>query len=332
MQNTALRIAPLALALALVTPSARALDKQGSAHGGDIAGAENGFDFSGSAALGVSLYNPSYAARPDNTGLTLMRYAAHADIDLIGRRLSIPVDVNMFTDRKRDGFGKLVPTEFDLITGVTSTHAIGKGALEVGARVEHDRQVGPNVASETADVNGQDCGHGGLCSQTYVDLRARYLYSLAALDPALGKALVDGDVLGWATLGFFAINPTYAARPDNSGKALFRYALHTELSLFHDYISFGNDFTLFTDRKAGVVVPSEVDWTPELIGSIDIAELHLAYERDMPLGHGASDESTIPANQRGHVQQFIYLLAVWNFDFVTDVPRPMEHEEEVPSP
>ena len=47
----------------------------------------------------MSLYNPTYAARPDNTGLALFRYAAHFDFDLIGRRLSIPLDLNMFTDR-----------------------------------------------------------------------------------------------------------------------------------------------------------------------------------------------------------------------------------------
>ena len=85
----------------LAAAPARALDKQGSAHGGGIEGPTSGFDFSGSASLGVSLYNPTYAARPDNTGLALFRYAGHFDFDLIGRRLSIPLDINMFTDRRR---------------------------------------------------------------------------------------------------------------------------------------------------------------------------------------------------------------------------------------
>ena len=78
-----------AAALLAAARSARALDKQGSAHGGGIEGPTEGFDLSGSASLGVSLYNPTYAARPDNTGLALFRYAGHADVDLIGRRLSI---------------------------------------------------------------------------------------------------------------------------------------------------------------------------------------------------------------------------------------------------
>src|ERR1700753_2150967 len=83
------------------TRTAAALDKQGSAHGGAVGGDENGFHVSGALPLGVSLINPSYAARPDNTGLALFRYALHADTDLVGRKLSIPLDLNVFTDRER---------------------------------------------------------------------------------------------------------------------------------------------------------------------------------------------------------------------------------------
>src|SRR6185503_21205834 len=129
----------LCAAVLLAATPARALDKQGSAHGGEIEGATSGFAFGGSASLGVSAYNPSYAARPDNTGLALFRYAAHFDFDLIGRRLSIPLDLNMFSDRKAVGVGrKLVPSELDVITGVTTTWRLGPGALEGGARVEID--------------------------------------------------------------------------------------------------------------------------------------------------------------------------------------------------
>ena len=62
---------------------------------------------------------------------------------LIGRKLSVPLDINLFTDRDRHGaersFG---PTELDLITGLTTTHSLVKGLDgELGARVEHDRPV-----------------------------------------------------------------------------------------------------------------------------------------------------------------------------------------------
>jgi hypothetical protein len=156
-----------------------ALDKQGSAHGGEVGGDhdhEGEFNVSGSLLMGVAIINPSYAARPDNSGLALMRYAGHADIDLIGRKLSIPVDVNLFTDRTRRGAGIFAPTELDLIGGVTTTHAVARGAdLEVGARAEHDRPIDrPGV------------------SQTYADVRARLLYSLGKIWPGLAHDLVEG--------------------------------------------------------------------------------------------------------------------------------------------
>ena len=68
----------------LCASRAHALDKQASAHGGGVGGADRGMALSGALTLGAALYNPSYAARPDNTGLALMRYAAHVDGDLIG--------------------------------------------------------------------------------------------------------------------------------------------------------------------------------------------------------------------------------------------------------
>ena len=53
--------------------------------------------------MGTALYNPTYAARPDNTGHALMRYALHADVDLLGAKLSAPLDLNLFSDRDRRG-------------------------------------------------------------------------------------------------------------------------------------------------------------------------------------------------------------------------------------
>lgn len=269
------RAALVALGLVgvLVPGRTHAIDKQGSAHGGQIAGAESGFAWSGSVSAGVSLYNPTYAARPDNTGLVLFRYAAHADLDLIGRRLSIPIDINTFTDRERDGLRKLTPSELDVIVGLTSTNALGPGALEVGARVEQDRAV----------------DRSGVPAQTYADARARYLAAFGALHFS-------------ATLGWFVINRTYFARPDNTGLALFRYAVHPELALSETF-AVGADATMFTDRHANWVLPSELDLSPELIVRRGDFEAHLAYERDMPIdGQGS-----------GFVQQFVYLLFAWSF-------------------
>lgn len=283
-----------------------ALDKQGSAHGGDVGDdpTEPLFDIEGSVIMGVALVNPSYAARPDNTGRALMRYALHADVDLYRRLLSIPIDVNVFSDRERKGAAVFAPTELDFITGVTTTHTLLNGLdAELGARVEHDAPV----------------DRGGF-TQTYADVRARALYSLARPLPALKRDLVDGDISGHFTLGWFALNPSYAARPDNTGNALFRYAGHAELSIVHDHLSLGFDATMFTDRRTSAFRPTELDATYEIIARQDPFEIHLAYERDMPL------------DRRGLVQDFIYVLAVYNFDLVHTELKPFEQRGSVISP
>lgn len=135
-------IAVLAVA-SLASPDAAALDKQGSAHAGVVGsdGDDDGFDVSGALTLGSAIANKTYAARPDNTGKALMRYAAHADVDLFGRRLSLPLDVNLFSDRERKGALVFAPTELDLIGGVTTTFGAGFGDLELGARVERDMPI-----------------------------------------------------------------------------------------------------------------------------------------------------------------------------------------------
>jgi hypothetical protein len=271
---------------------ALALDKQGSAHGGDVTADTSGFGFSGNLALGASLYNPTYAARPDNTGHALFRYAAHADVDLIGKLLSIPLDINFFTDRDRPGAEKLVPSEFDIIAGVTTTWALPVGAVELGSRAESDMNV-----------------DRGSYSQTYVDARARYLYSLANHVPDAARTM-RGNVTGVATLGAFLFNPTYAARPDNSGLALMRYALHGEASFLESHLAVGLDATMFTDRHYHPLTPSELDLTPELVGRFEPYEVHLAYERDMPIAEPAN----LSVSHAPHVQHFVYLLAAWAFD------------------
>jgi hypothetical protein len=286
----------------LAAPAA-ALDKQGSAHGGAVTGADSGFGFSGSVGLGVSFYNPTYAARPDNTGKALMRYTMHADVDLIGRRLSIPLDVNMFSDRERSGALKLVPTELDFITGLTSTWALGPGAIEFGARVETDQPL-----------------DRGTYNQTYVDARTRYLFALADHIDGLEKSLGGGDITGAATLGVFAYNPSYAARPDNSGNALLRYALRSEVSFWNHHAAFSVDATMFTDRETNGVQPTELDLTPALIARFEPWQLQVAYERDMPLDNRGTDP--------GYTQSFAFVLAEWAFDATPEAEVASEPAEK----
>jgi hypothetical protein len=262
---------------------------------------EGGFNFAGALTLGTSIYNPTYAARPDNTGLALFRYAAHGDIDVLGRKLSFPIDVNMFTDRQRSGLEVLAPTELDVIAGVTTTWMLGPGAIELGSRFEHDRPV----------------DHGTF-TQSYLDVRARYLYSLGPYVPVL--ACNKADVSGWATLGVFAWNPTYAARPNNTGHALFRYGLHGELSVMDDLLSFGLDGVMFTDRDSNAIKPSELDITPEIILHVAPFEVHVAYERDLPL------------DGDNYTQTYVYALGAWSFDFHDSAEQPLESRGQIISP
>lgn len=279
--------------------SAFGLDKQRPCHTGDVAGEDVGFDVSGSLLVGTALYNPSYAARPDNSGLALGRFAPHLDIDLIGERLSVPIDFNVFTDRLQHGMAKLRPSEVDAITGLTTTWRLGNpSALELGARGERDMP---------ADRKG--------LVQAYADARAKLLFDLAQAVPQLPPVLGNGNITGNLTLGWFAYNPSYAARPDLTGLALFRYASHVELAWWNCHAAFALDIVSFTDRKSRALVPSEVDITPELIARSGAFELHLAYERDMPVDRG------------GLVQQLLLLHGVWSFNLEGKSRAEIFHEQ-----
>lgn len=289
-----LRSFVFAAAVLTITPQAHGLEKQGPAHGETIAaGKEEAFAVSGNLFVGSAIYNPTYAARPDNTGLALFRFGAHADVDLVGRKLSIPLDVNFFTDRERRGAAILVPTEGDFIGGITTTWPVGPGALELGVRGEHDMPL----------------DRGGF-TQSFIDARARYVYSLAeglGLDPKRSPE----DVRGWLTLGGFVLNPTYAARPDNSGRALLRYVAHLETAFWTNRFALAVDGNAFTDRLTNAVRPSELDVTFDVIVRLVPNELHLAYERDMPV------------DRSGLVQHFVYALVVFGFD-LTPASRARE--------
>lgn len=294
------------LTLVVCAPATLAcgLDKQGSAHGGQPGGADSGFGLSGSVLAGVSVINPTYAARPSNTGRALFRLAPHMDVDLIGSRLSIPIDLNFFTDRLRPGLGKLAPSELDIITGLTSTWPVGPTAIEVGVRAEGDFTIDRD---ECSDELPEDVRRTG-CQQVYGDMRARWLVNFSDLVPGLAPALAGGGIAGAATLGWFAVNPSYAARPDNTGLAFLRYALHLTLH-YTERFFVGIDTTFFTDRRTNVIAPSELDFTPELgVTVVDGLDVHLAYERDMPVDRG------------GRVQQFLMLFVTWDFTWV-DNPR-----------
>jgi hypothetical protein len=273
-----------------ITKQSLALDKYGVPHGGELGDNDNrDFNISGDCLIGASIFNSTYGARPDNTGLALFRYACHTDIDILGKSLSLPLDANVFTDKLRHGAGVFAPSELDLIGGITTTQLIfHKGnELEMGIHLEQDRPI---------DRPG--------FSQFDSDLRIRYIFSLSKMFPKLKNELVGGDIRGYAALGYDWFNPSNPARPDNTGSELFMYDGKVDFSVWHDHVGIGLHTTFYTDRRLNdIVKPTELDITYEFVVKMQPFEVHLAYERDMPL-----DTKTL-------IQDLIYTTFVYNFDY-----------------
>jgi hypothetical protein len=72
-----------------------------------------------------------------------------------------------------------------------------------------------------------------------------------------------------------------------------------------------------TDRRASALRPSELDFTADVILRPFGVELHVAYERDMPVDRG------------GLVQQLVYVLGVVPFDIVGPAPREVDPGSDV---
>ena len=74
-------------------------------------------------------------------------------------------------------------------------------------------------------------------------------------------------------------------------------------------------------RLAGRYYSEELDATYEIIGHEGRYEVHLAYERDMPI------------DRAGKVQSFVYALFVVNFDLTRGEPeKPVESRGTIVSP
>ena len=262
-------------AASLAAGPARALDKQGSAHGGGIEGPTEGSTPAAARRWACRSTTRPMRPAPTTRGLALFRYAGHADLDLIGRRLSIPIDVNMFTDRTAIGFGrKLLPSELDVIAGVTTTWRLGPGALEGGARFEVDT---------TLDHGGYEAR--ARVGQAEVRRRARALPLLAGGDRARDRAGAAGRRRAWlADAGLVRDQPHLlrAPRQHRAGAVSLRRA-HGDLRRRRSPRAGPGRDDVHGQAGPNKFRPSELDFTPEFIGRFARYEVHLAYERDMPV-------------------------------------------------
>jgi len=207
--------------------------------------------------------NPTFAARPDNTGLVGMRYMLHLETDIYKEYLQFYTDQNFFSNR-REGWVKL--TEYDM------TYALTGSLQNWGWRVQYERDA-------PLDRSG--------LTQSYADTVITY-----AIDP-LGNSqwwkqrLPNQNLTAYAGAGWLFHNQSYFARPDNTGRALYRIVAHADLDLYKNRAVLFADTNWFTDRSGGrALTPTELDWILGIALRWGSAELSVYHERDLPLDRG----------------------------------------------
>ena len=209
---------------------------------------------------GVFVSNPSFAARPDNTGLVGLRYMLHAETDLYKKYLTFYSDQNFFSDRTN---GWIELSEWDQTYGFTGT----MGYWSWRTQYERDAPL---------DRSG--------LKQAYADVLANFRIRTAQDWSWWKKMLPENNLTFYGGLGWLYYNQSYFARPDNTGRALFRYVAHFDLNLYREKIVLFGDLNMFTDRSASnAVKPSELDWIMGIAMRWREFELSLYREQDLPI-------------------------------------------------
>ena len=229
---------------------------------------------------GAFMNNPSFAARPDNSGLVGLRHMIHLETDLYKEYLQFYTDQNFFSDR-RAGWVSL--SEWDSVYAFT-------GAIQNwGWRLQYERDA--------------PLDRSGLI-QAYADSLVTYRPADARSLSWWRSAFPEQNLTVYAGGGWLFYNQTYFARPDNTGRALFRYVAHADLDLYRNRVILFVDGNFFTDRSAdNALRPSEFDLVMGLAVRYQDTELALIHELDMPLDRG------------GLVQKYIALQLRYEFEW-----------------
>ncbi|WP_447972609.1 hypothetical protein [Nitrospira sp. Kam-Ns4a] len=223
--------------------------------------------------------NPTFAARPNNTGLVGLRHMAHFETDLYKQYLTFYTDQNFFSDRTR-GWIKL--TEWDMTYGFTGIFD------HWGWRIQYERDA-------PLDQSG--------LKQIYADAVVTYRVQAAQDWGAWRRLLPNQNISVYLGPGWLFYNSNYFARPDNTGRALFRYVAHADVDLYKQRgIAFA-DINMFTDRTASNVLrPTELDWILGIAFRWRDLELSIYREQDLPL------------DKPGLVQQYTAVQLRFAFD------------------
>jgi hypothetical protein len=223
--------------------------------------------------------NPSFTARPNNTGLVGMRYMLHLETDLYKQYLTFYTDQNFFSDRKK---GWITLTEWD------DTYALTGIVDHFGWRIQYERD-------KPLDVSG--------LQQIYWDTLVTYRVEAANDWDWWRKKLSDQNLSFYGGPGWLFYNHNYFARPDNTGRALYRYVAHVDLDLYKGRVIVYGDTNMFTDRTNGHSIrPSELDWIVGLAVRWSDLELSFYHEQDRPL------------DRSGFVQEYYALQLRYAFD------------------
>ncbi len=226
------------------------------------------------------LDNPTFAARPDNTGLAGMRYMIHLETDLYREYLQFYTDQNFFSDRT-NGWVEL--SEWD------GTYALTGSFRDWGWRIQYERDA-------PLDRSGT--------KQVYADTLLTYRFPDARGSAWWRTTFPDQNLSFYAGAGWLFHNQDYFARPDNTGRALFRYVAHADLDLYRNRIVLFADTNLFTDRSSdNAARPSELDLVVGVAVRYRDAEVALIHERDMPL------------DRSGLVQRYLAIQVRYEFEW-----------------
>lgn len=279
-------IALLILAVLWSPTEARALEKYGrplpSLEGTDSD--ENGREaeeslFGGYLLTGVFAHNPTFAARPDNTGLVALRHMLHLETDLYKQYLTFYTDQNFFSDR-RTGWIEL--SEWD------STYAFTGVVDHFSWRLQYERDA-------PIDRRG--------IKQAYADGLITAKLQSAQDMPWFRRMFPNQSLTMYGGAGWLFHNSSYFARPDNTGRALFRYVGHADLNLYKEKVVLYGDLNFFTDREAGnQAQPTELDWIVGVALRWQGTELAVYHEQDQSLDRG------------GLVQKYLAVQLRFSFD------------------
>jgi len=226
------------------------------------------------------VHNPSFAARPDNTGLVGLRHMVHLETDIYKEYLQFYTDQNFFSDRNN---GWIILSEWDSVAAFTGT------VNNWGWRLQYERDA-------PLDRSGT--------KQIYADTLVTYSAPDAQQWTWWRSVFPQQNLNFYAGAGWLFHNHDYFARPDNSGRALFRYVAHADLDLYRNRVVLFADTNFFTDREASNVVnPSELDVVFGLALRHNNAELAVIQELDMPI------------DRTGLVQRYIAIQLRYEFEW-----------------